>query len=263
GGKFPVSHLAHQQRAPPEVHAPPLGETLLHRIAEGYAVDLVDERDQLAELLADGKAARSADQLLGRLVHIVDRALGAGRDDAFPDRLERDSSLQLAAPERRLDALARADVARDGQQRRTAVPEHAPAVQLRPQSRLLAADELHLERLLRLLAFEERVDVLAHRLTIGRAQQVGHRLADERLRLDAEERAGRAVRIKNGVRVHEHDLGQRLGDDVEQPAVPRYPRPALLLAVDQPVDTRRDVDEVAVPAVQHEPVRPGRTARSE
>src|SRR5690606_41104776 len=170
GGELPVGHLAQQQRAATEVHAPPLGETLLHRIAERYTVDLVDERDQLAELLADGKAARRADQLLGGLVHIVDRALGAGRDDAFPDRLERDSSLQLAAPERRLDALARADVARDGQQRRTAVPKHAPAVQLRPQARLLAADELHLERLQRPPSFYVHVDILTHGFAIRQVQ---------------------------------------------------------------------------------------------
>src|SRR5690606_24065473 len=100
--------------------------------------------------------------------------------------------------ERRLDGLARADVARDGHERGPALPDRPAAMELRPKPRLLAADELHLDRLRELLAGEKRVDTFPHRLAIRRPEQVGHRLADQRARIDTEKLAGGTIRMKNG-----------------------------------------------------------------
>ena len=57
-GELSLGLLAEQERAPAEIHAPPLAQALRDGIAERAAVDLVDERDQIEQLLADPGAAR-------------------------------------------------------------------------------------------------------------------------------------------------------------------------------------------------------------
>ena len=112
-----------------------LAQAFRDGIAERAPVDLVDERQEIEQALAEPRAARAAEQLLGRLVHVVDRAVQVRRDHAFADRLERDPRLELAAAERGLEALPMRDVVRDGKEARSAL-EHEPlAVELRPRGR--------------------------------------------------------------------------------------------------------------------------------
>ncbi len=157
GRKLPLLDLAQQRRSPPGIHAAPLCEALLHRIAERLSIDLIDERDQLAETLADRKAARRADQLLGGLIHVIDNALPVGRHDPFADRLERQARLRNAAIKPGIDTLVPAHVARDRHKRGTALPDRPPAVQLRPLLLVAATGELHLERPFHRLVGEQRV----------------------------------------------------------------------------------------------------------
>src|SRR5690606_6389804 len=91
-----IRHLAHQERASAEIHSPPFDEALLHRIPERRAIDLVDERDQVADPLPDRDGPRGPDQLLRRLVHVIDRSVRVRRDHALTDRFEGDPRLKLA-----------------------------------------------------------------------------------------------------------------------------------------------------------------------
>ena len=47
--------LAEQERTPAEIHAAPLAQALRHGIAERAAVDLVDEREEIEQPLADAR----------------------------------------------------------------------------------------------------------------------------------------------------------------------------------------------------------------
>ena len=218
-GELAIGLLAEQQRATPEVDALALAQAFRDGIAERAAIDLVDERQEIEQALAEPRAARAAEQLLGRFVHVVDRAVQIRRDDAFADRLERDPRLQLAASERRLEALTVRDVVRDGQERVLALELQPLAVQLDPQAALVAADELHLDRLQRLGGLEMIGDVLAHQRAVRGPQQIGDRLAGERRGIDTEQVAGGAVREQDRVRVDQRDLGQRVRERDEQARV--------------------------------------------
>src|SRR5690606_26246769 len=153
--------LAQEQRAAAQVHAAPLGEAFRDGIAERAAVRLVDERDEIADSLADRDAARRADQLLGGLIHVIDRAGAIRRDNTLADRLERNARLQLVAAERGLDALALSDVAGDRDEGRLAAQLDAPAVQLGPETAVVAVDELNLDRR-RSTGRGNRAEMLAH-----------------------------------------------------------------------------------------------------
>src|SRR5690606_17734458 len=67
GRELSIGDLAHQERTAAEIHSPALDEALIHRVPERRAIDLVDERDQVAEPLPDRDGPRDPDQLLGRL----------------------------------------------------------------------------------------------------------------------------------------------------------------------------------------------------
>ena len=76
------------------------------------------------------------------------------------------------------------------------------AMQLRPHPLVVVADELDLERRQRLAAFGGGPDVLAHPGTVRGTQQVGDRLADQRLR--ARRRTARPPRdSRRGSSAHE------------------------------------------------------------
>ena len=205
----------------------------------------------------------AADELLGGLVHVVDEAVAIRRDDAFADRLERDARLQLAAAERRLETLAMRDVARHGHERRLAAERQAPAVQLRPQPLVVVADELDLERRQRLAALGAGADVLAHPGAVRGTQEVGDRLADQGVGLDAEQLARRAIRVEDRLRMNQRDLGQRVGQRVEQLAAIvrqrifelRGDARRLVAAIEQAVHRCGDVDESAEPAVDGDALR--------
>src|SRR5690606_14040778 len=64
-------------------------QTMAYRIAEGSAVALVEQRDDVGDALAESIDRADADELLAGLIHVVDTTVDVGRDDPFAERIER------------------------------------------------------------------------------------------------------------------------------------------------------------------------------
>ncbi len=171
-GVLSIALATQHEGAAPEIDPAPLGQALLHRIAQRLAIRFVDQRNQVGELLADTRAAAGAGQGLCRLVHIVDHALSIRGDHALADGLQSDARLQFAASETGFHALTVADIAGHAENGLLAVVHNHPAMQLNPEAALIAMDELNLQIFLGPLTREQRRNVLAGHGSIGRANQV-------------------------------------------------------------------------------------------
>src|SRR5690606_10245200 len=164
---------ADEQRPPPHVDAPPHRQAALYRVAERPAVQLVDQREDLADATARGGAALGPRHHLRRAVHVIDAPLVVGRDDALGDRFQRVLCLALAAAQADFEALAIAHVPRDGQDRLPAAVLDQRGLRLHPEPLLFAVDELDLETLGDVLAGKAPGDVVAEQRAIRRLDQVG------------------------------------------------------------------------------------------
>ena len=64
-------------------------QTLAHRVTERATVGLVDERNDVGNRFAERIDRGDANNLLGRLIQVVDATGDVCRDDAFTERVER------------------------------------------------------------------------------------------------------------------------------------------------------------------------------
>ncbi len=235
-GQLLAARLGKHHGAAPHADAAPVAEAALDRVTEIAPVGLVDELGYVRHAFADGLLAQHAGQFLGGAVHVVDEALGIGRDDAFADRFERDLGLLLAAAERALDVLPVADVTRDAQDRALAPVIDDATGDLGPHPALLAVDELNLHPLRKDLAGQTLRHGIARHRPVRGPHQVRHRAADELLRRDAEHFRRDPVGEDDALAMHDHGLGHRVGEIGEQRLAFAYLPVSRLQRVEQPVD---------------------------
>ena len=135
------------------------------------------------------------------------------------------------------------DVARDREQCGLTTISDGARVQLGPAALVAGVDELGLERL-GVLATTGRkiVDAPAHCCTVGRAQQIGHRLVDQRVCRQPKNVRSRIVGVEYRLVVNDRELRQQFGQCRKQ--IPRFTGRGSQAAVEV-VDGCRDFSEAA------------------
>jgi len=206
---FPVARDDHAATA--HVHAAAGGQALAHRVAEGLAVALLDEIDDLEQRAAVRIRRGLADERLGRAVHVHDATLQVGGDHSLAERVERFPCIGM----RTSGGLARRRAHLDGrdQQRRLALVADRRQCQLDARDTTVRGGQLDLEPLGGRLAGAKAPQVAGQQLSVVRVHDLGERAAGEVGRRGGAAQLGESrVREPDAVAFNGEAFVHRLGE---------------------------------------------------